>query len=128
MIFFGIFMVITMVTLAFFKPSWTHKNIKKSNACLSMLFFFMHIFVSGAILVYGIWNMVCGIWYENGIHSVFTYVSHSSYLGCLQCSVSIPCFKVLILVDRFLQRTFSIIEAQKNKLASIIINVVTKYL
>ena len=44
------------------------------------------------LLVYGIWNMVCGIWYENGIHSVFAYVSRASHSGCLQCSASIPCF------------------------------------
>ena len=36
--------------------------------------------------------MVCGIWYENGIHSVFAYVSHASHSGCLQRSASIPCF------------------------------------
>ena len=29
----------TMVTLAFFQSSGTHKNTKKSNDCLSMLFF-----------------------------------------------------------------------------------------
>ena len=35
--------------------------------------------------------MVCGIWYENGIHSVFTYILRVSHLGCLQGSASIPC-------------------------------------
>ena len=39
--------------------------------------------------------MVCGIWYENGIHSVFEYVSHASHSGCLQRSASIPCFTLL---------------------------------
>ena len=42
-------------------------------------------------MLYGIWSMVCGIWYENGIHSVFAYVSCASRSGCLQCSASIPC-------------------------------------
>ena len=49
------------------------------------------VLVSGTILLYGIWNMVCGIWYENGIHSVFEYVLCASCSGCQQCSVSIPC-------------------------------------
>ena len=35
--------------------------------------------------------MVCDIWYENGIHSVFAYVSHALHSGCLQRSASIPC-------------------------------------
>ena len=47
--------------------------------------------VCETILVYGIWNMVCGIWYENGIHSVFTYVLHALCSGCLQRNASIPC-------------------------------------
>ena len=54
------------------------------------------VLVSGTILVYGIWNMVCGIWYENGIHSVFAYVLCASSSGCLQHSASIPCFNVYI--------------------------------
>ena len=49
------------------------------------------LLVSGTILVYGVWNMVCGIWYENGIHSVFAYVSCALRSGCLQHSASIPC-------------------------------------
>ena len=53
------------------------------------------VLVSGTILVYGIWNMVCVIWYENGIHSVFTYVSHASHNGCLQHSAYIPCVVVI---------------------------------
>ena len=48
----------------------------------------VHLF----LVVYGIWNMVCCIWYENDIHSVFTYVLHALHSGCLQCSASIPCF------------------------------------
>ena len=36
--------------------------------------------------------MVCGIWYENGIHIVLAYVLHASRSGCLQHSASIPCF------------------------------------
>ena len=35
--------------------------------------------------------MVCGIWCENGIHSIFAYFSCASCLGCLQRSASIPC-------------------------------------
>ena len=34
---------------------------------------------------------LCGIWYENGIHRVFAYVSYASRSGCLQRSASIPC-------------------------------------
>ena len=60
------------------------------------------ILVSGTILVYGIWNMVCGIWYENGIHSVFAYVSRASRSGCLQRSASIPC-----LFSTFIIKTIS---------------------
>ena len=55
------------------------------------------VLVSGTILVYGIWNMVCGIWYENGIHSVFTYVLYVSCLGCLQCSAYIPCISYILM-------------------------------
>ena len=57
------------------------------------------VLVSGTILVYGIWNMVCGIWYENWIHSIFAYVSHASHLGCLQHSASIPCNKLFTTTE-----------------------------
>jgi hypothetical protein len=80
-----------MVTLAFFQPSGTQKYQKKSNVCLSMLFF-MLVLVGGAI-------MLCGIWYENGTHIVLTYVSQASHLGCIQYSASIHCILYIIKGD-----------------------------
>ena len=41
--------------------------------------------------------MVCGVWYENDTHIVFTYVLHASFLGCLQHSAYIPCVSFLYL-------------------------------
>ena len=44
------------------------------------------------------WYMVYGymdIWYENGICSVFAYVSCASCSGCLQHSAYIPCFTTI---------------------------------
>ena len=45
--------------------------------------------------------MVYGIWYENGIHSVFAYVLHVSCSGCLQHSASIPCLIVTFRSTQF---------------------------
>ena len=66
------------------------------------------VLVSETILVYCIWNMVCGIWYENGIHSVFTYVLCASCLGCLQCSASIPCNMYNLEIDSVIDYEFNI--------------------
>ena len=47
-----------------FSTKWDTLKYQENQMLSSLLL------VSGTILVYGIWNMVCGIWYENGIHSV----------------------------------------------------------
>jgi hypothetical protein len=87
--FVGIFMVITMFILAFFQLSGTYKNSKKWNVCLLMLFFPCYFWSVGPFCIWYMEYGISGIWYENGIHSVFTYVLHVSCSGCLQHTLHI---------------------------------------